>query len=248
MIPCPNCAAPTLTKPLRLNGAVVPVDVEACSACRLFWFDRGASVTLTAQSVIDLFRLIGAVADAQRGPPLATSFCCPRCEKPLAPIHDVQRTTRFTYWRCEWDRGQLMSFQQFLRAKNFIRTPTMAEIAKLRETVQQVSCSQCGAPIDLGKDSACAHCGAPIALVDPDGVAKALQALANAPKPGAADPRDVQAALAAAPVLAVAKFEAERERERLLGRDGEPGYGTGYDLVAIGISAVADWLATQLTV
>src|SRR5206468_377278 len=158
---------------------------------------------------------------------LASTFTCPRCSRELVFTHDLQRTTRFTYWRCLRDNGQLISFAQFLREKNFIRTPSPAELARLRETVRQVSCSQCGAPVDLATDSACTHCGTPIALIDPDGVAKALQGLA-AERPGnaAADPDAMRA------VLAEAQANAMLERERR--RDGE----TGGDLVAIGVAAI----------
>ena len=65
----------------------------------------------------------------------------------------------------------------FLREKNYFRSPTLAELNKLRETVRQIACSQCGGPIDLSEDTACTHCGAPIALIDPDGVAKAVHEL-----------------------------------------------------------------------
>lgn len=69
------------------------------------------------------------------------------------------------------------------------------ELARLRYTVRQISCSQCGAPVDLTAESACPHCGAPITLIDSDGVAKALQDLAagastaGPPKPDAGAPR-----------------------------------------------------------
>jgi hypothetical protein len=248
MIPCPNCRADTVTRTLPVNGAAVPLDVEACSACRLLWFDRGTSVRLTPAAVIELFRYIGSVAGADRSPPLESNFDCPRCSLALAFTHDMQRATRFTYWRCEWGHGQLITFHQFLREKDFIRMPTGAEIARLRATVRQVSCSQCGAPIDLEHDSACAHCGAPIALVDPDGVAKALQALTAGSATRTADPAAVRAALAAAPILAAAAFEAEQERARTRWRAQETNSGAGCDLVGIGVSALADWLATRLTV
>ncbi len=154
------------------------LEVAGCTACDLLWFDRSGSISLTPRSVLSLFQYIGqAAADAKT--PLASSFHCPRCAAELALTFDMQRNTRFTYWRCANDLGQLFTFNHFLREKNFIRSPSPAELAKLRDTVRQISCSQCGGPIDLAKDSACTHCGAPIALVDPDGVAKAVHDLAS---------------------------------------------------------------------
>ena len=62
-----------------------------------------------------------------------------------------------------------------------MRTLTAAEVAQLRETVKQVRCSSCGAPIDLERASmACGYCQAPISILDPDAVKRALAELASA--------------------------------------------------------------------
>jgi len=220
---------------LAAHGIARPIAVDSCAPCNLFWFDSGESVGLTPQSVIDLFRYIGSVAAAPRTTH-ASAFVCPRCGRPLVHTHDLQRTTSFTYWRCPRDGGQLMSFHQFLRAKNFIRTPSPVELAKLRETVRQIACSQCGAPIDLATDSACAHCGTPIALIDPDGVAKALAALTQQAQPPPADDASLRAALAAAQADALIAYERARET-----------HDRHRDLVAIGVAAVAGWLAERMT-
>lgn len=211
-----------------------PIVVEACATCNLFWFDDAGSVRLTPTAVIDLFKYIGTVSGSARTV-LASSFTCPRCSRPLTFTHDLQRTTRFTYWRCLRDDGQLISFAQFLREKNFIRTPSAAELTKLRETVRQVTCSQCGAPVDLAQDSACPHCGTPIALIDPDGVAKALQTLST-DQAGRA-PADSAAMRA---VLAEAEVNAAFARERM--REG----GVGQDLITIGVAAIGAWLVNRL--
>ena len=235
MISCPNCRSDTTTRSLPAHGAVRPIPVEACAACNLFWFDDAGSVRLTPESVIDLFRYIGSAA-ANARTALGSTFACPRCSRALAFTHDLQRTTRFTYCRCLRDNGQLISFAQFLREKNFIRTPSPAELARLRETVRQVTCSQCGAPVDLARDSACTHCGTPVALIDPDGVAKALRDLAAA-RPGSA-PADSEAMRR---VLAEAQAQAILDRERI--PEGE----IGQDLVAIGVAAIGAWLVNRLT-
>ena len=108
---------------------------------------------------------------------------------------------------------------------------------RLRETVRQISCSQCGAPVDLARDPACSHCGAPIALIDPEGVAKALQDLATAGNKAAPDEREaMRTALSDAQVNAI--FELERMR----GSEPKP----EYDLLAVGLSAVGAFLAERL--
>jgi len=59
----------------------------------------------------------------------------------------MQRSTRFEYLRCPHDHGRLTTFFDFLKEKDFVRPPTPAQIAKLRDSIQVVNCSNCGAPI-----------------------------------------------------------------------------------------------------
>jgi len=230
---CPNCREPMAPQSVEGHGALEPIEINACEPCSLFWFDKLESVRLTPKSVIGLFQFIGKAGSAGRA--IATAFNCPRCTLPLSVTHDLQRTTRFTYWRCNSDGGQLITFNQFLREKNFIRTPTPVELAKLRSTVRQITCSQCGGTVDLATDSACTHCGAPIALIDPDGVTKALQELAaGAAAPSSASPDAMRKALSDAQIDAI--FDLQRMAER--DRDD--------DLVAIGAAAIASLVASAV--
>ena len=230
MTECPNCRNAMATRSAEASATLEPVAIDACASCSLFWFDRLESVRLTPKSVLGLFQFV-AEAGASRNA-LATNFNCPRCATPLALTHDLQRTTRFTYWRCKNDSGQLMTFNQFLRQKNFIRAPSPAELAKLRATVRQIVCSQCGAPVDLATDSACTHCGAPIALIDPEGIAKALQELsAGSTASATVSPDAMRAALGDAQINAI--FDLDRMRER----------SSDDDLVAIGAAAVGAVIA-----
>ncbi len=215
------------------HGALQPIEINACEGCNLFWFDKLESVRLTPKSVIGLFQFIGRAGSARHT--IAANFNCPRCTLPLAVIHDLQRTTRFTYWRCSSDGGQLIMFNQFLRAKNFIRTPTPAELAKLRLTVRQITCSQCGAPVDLSTDSACTHCGSPVAWIDPDSVTKALQDLsAGSAAPSSVSPDAMRTTLSDAQIDAIFKLQRMPERD------------ADSDLVAIGAAAIGTLVARFL--
>src|SRR5438876_4410329 len=144
---CSNCHEVMAPLMLEAFGSLQPIEISACAPCNLFWFDKSESVRLTPKSVLEVFQFIGRAGRATHT--LSTQFDCPICSVPLALTHDVQRTTRFTYWRCRHDHGQLITFHHFLREKNFIRAPSPAELAKLRATVRQIACSQCGAPVDL---------------------------------------------------------------------------------------------------
>ena len=227
MANCPNCYKSMTTQTVEAHFIARPVDIDACTPCRLFWFDQWESTTLAPRSVLNLFQYIGS-ATRETPTPLASRFNCTRCQSVLDFTRDLQRTTTFTYWRCSFGHGRLISFHQFLREKNFIRTPSPAELVRLRQTVKQISCSQCGGPIDLDKDSACSHCGAPIGLVDPDGVAKAIHDL-NTPQGGAAS---MSAADATRQALIDAHLDALFNEERVRERAGK------HDLLVVGMEAI----------
>jgi hypothetical protein len=224
MIDCPNCRGPMTTQSVDAQGVAGTQQIDACATCSVFWFDSAEDLRLTPKAVIGLFRYIGTAATAHN--PLASTFACPRCRRTLAFTHDVTRTTRFTYWRCGQGHGKLITFTQFLAEKNFLRPPSPAELARLRDTVRQIACSQCGAPIDLRTQSACAHCGAPITLIDPQSVATALHDLDQRVTPAAPPASAMPARLSDAQVDAL--FDAERMAQR----DGHA------DLVAVGVAAV----------
>ena len=229
---CSNCHQAMTPLLLEAFGTLRPIEISACTPCHLFWFDKSESVRLTPRSVLEVFQFIGQAGQATNT--LASQFACPICAKPLALTYDLQRATRFTYWRCGNDHGQLITFHHFLREKNFIRAPSPDELAKLSRNLRQVACSQCGAPIDLATQSACAHCGAPVALIDPDGVAKALREFhAEAATPAAADPEAMKNRLSNAQIDAI--FEVARMRDTNANDD--------HDLVSIGASAIGALIA-----
>jgi hypothetical protein len=227
-------------RPYRFNAAVtgVPVEVDACSTCHLFWFDRAESLALDRHAVRELFALIADTAKEERQA-LRSSYGCPRCGKVLALTHDLQRSTRFTYWRCATGHGRLTAFHAFLREKNFLREPSAIELTRLREHIRQVSCSQCGAPIDLATENACSHCRAPIALIDPEGVARTLRELDTSPASATASKTtDAEAQAAMAQAMLDALTAGERDRSRDARR--------GVDLLAVGASALAVLLGVWL--
>ena len=145
------------------SGTSVQIDV--CTACQSFWFDARESLALTPGATLSLFRLIGDRV-AQKPTTHADVVRCPRCRARLGLAHDMQRTTRFEYLRCPNGHGRLTSFFNFLREKDFIRPLTPQQIAHLRENLQSVNCSNCGAPVDLSKGATCEHCRSPLSMLD----------------------------------------------------------------------------------
>jgi hypothetical protein len=228
MVDCPNCNV-EMTIPQPDVDAPLSALAGACVNCSLLWFDASSGARMPPREVLGLFKFI-ADAKAPTSVALASGFTCPRCKHSLLFTNDLQHTTRFTYWRCAYDRGQLITFSQFLREKNFVRTLSSSELAKLREAVKQISCSQCGAPVDLTKESACGHCGAPISMIDPDGIAKAMHDL-NAEGSRQGSPTNAEVARAS---ISNAQLDAMFELERMQRQDDEHP-----DLLAIGVGAVA---------
>jgi DNA-directed RNA polymerase subunit RPC12/RpoP len=158
----------------RLQGGVVALDF--CFPCQIIWFDAFESLQLSPEGILQVFKALHEGQTPVRNT-LPALLDCPRCQARLALTRDLQRTTHFTYFRCAFGHGRLTPFFQFLLEKNFVRPVTGAELADLKAKVRTIQCSNCGAPLDLTHDSACRYCGSPISILDPDAVAKTVNAL-----------------------------------------------------------------------
>jgi len=231
--PCPGCGVTmqTLRLPRKPFGEEA---VDYCVSCQALWFDAFESVQLTPGATLTLFDTIRRSTPATVRP-LPSLLPCPRCTLPLEVTHDLQRTTRFTYYRCPADHGRFTPFVQFLREKDFVRPLSPAELARLRETIRVVQCSSCGAPVDLEKDTACPYCRAPIAILDPDAVNATVRALESAETKRTTI--DVDA------VVDSILDAHRREREESASALGWSGNGAvAVDLVALGLAAAANLL------
>jgi hypothetical protein len=209
--------------PQTLEGHLgTHVAIDVCPACQAFWFDHLESLRLSPGATLQLFRMIGA----QPRPPgrgFPDPMKCPRCEIRLLTTTDRQRNTPFHYWRCPREHGRLITFLDFLREKDFIRPLSPRQLAELRQQIQMINCSSCGAPIDLTRASACAHCGAPISMLD-------LKPLSEASR-GRADQSAPVPEPDAAAVFAALRLERDRDNT------SRPG------LVETGLRLVSEWLS-----
>lgn len=224
-----------------------PVDIDICGPCHVIWFDHMESTSLSPGSVIEMFKRVHAARDSGRNL-LKLVVACPRCATTLTSTTDLAKGGRFSYFRCASGHGRLISFAQFLREKNFIRSLQPHEIFALSVRVKQIRCSSCGGPISLETDKACTHCGAAISVLDEAAVEKALFALqARETLRTTLDPARMSEA------LLTNEASARRARLHQGSQQPQPGLvewlsdassnGRLADLVEFGIStALAGWL------
>ena len=234
---CPGCASEMtpMTLEARLGG---PVNIDVCATCQAFWFDRYESLKLSPGSTLKLMKFIGEHPSPTK-PTLPAVLHCPRCTTTLRLSHDLQGNMPFVYWRCVTDDGHFISFFEFLKEKKFIHPMSPKQIAELRQNVQSVNCSSCGASIDLVSNSACPYCHAPISMLDMKQPQQMLDQLRQAAEPKPFDPT--------LPLkLASIKLDLETS---LADHDRTPEWWSdagSYGPVQAGLSAVARWLSDKL--
>jgi hypothetical protein len=217
-------------------GRVVPLDL--CHVCGALWFDGHESLALTPGAILRLFVAISEHR-AERHPPPIEAPTCPRCRRRLARTADMQRSTRFSYWRCPDEHGRFTAFAEFLREKHFVRPLSLRELAELRAHVKVVHCSSCGAPVDLEQTSACGHCRAPVSILDPGQVERVVAELRRAEeKRTSVDP--------ALPLrLMTDRLAVEGLFQELDRRSAWSDIAGSLGLVDAGLAAVAEFLTSR---
>jgi DNA-directed RNA polymerase subunit RPC12/RpoP len=207
--------------------------------CQGLWFDDLELLQLTPGATLQLFAALGQTRENIRHP-LSDRLVCPRCTSRLIEAHDLQRATRFSFFRCPAGHGRYLTFFQFLRAKNFVRSLDVAEIAELRSRVRQVNCANCGAPVDIERGTACTFCRSPIAMLDPDQVRKTLAELDRAEQKRQAIDPTLPVQLLTERLRAERAFATPAEVMAIFSvLDGE----RTPSLVEVGLRAVARWLS-----
>jgi len=216
-----------------------PLTIDVCQPCQSIWFDTRESLSLTPGSTLTLFRIIGERVARPRITD-ADLAKCPRCHARLRLTHDMQRTTRFEYLRCPNGHGRLTSFFDFLREKDFIRPLTPQQLAELRQNVQSVNCSNCGAPVSLTAGDTCGHCGTPLSMLDIGQAEKLVQQLQHAED------------RTSAPVDPSLPLELARARREVEAAFAGAGTNAGWfesvstdGLVSAGLTALAGWLRSN---
>lgn len=142
------------------------IAIDLCGTCHGLWFDGMESHQLSPGATLQLFRRMAESEGASLA--LRERKPCPRCGVPLKAEIDKQRSTTFEAFRCPRGHGRYMTALAFMRAKNFVRDLTPAEVQALTRHVRSVRCAGCGASVDITRGSTCTYCGAAIAMLDPD--------------------------------------------------------------------------------
>lgn len=179
------------------------VDVDVCVPCQSIWFDAKENLQLTPGATLALFRIIGENV-SRPSPQDGDITKCPRCNGQLRRTKDMQRNTRFEYFRCPNNHGRLSTFFEFLKEKDFVKPLTPQQIAELRMNLDSINCSNCGAPVDLSKRTECTHCGSALSMLDLQQAEKLVEQLRAADAHGS-KPVD--------PALPLALARARRETE-----------------------------------
>jgi Zn-finger nucleic acid-binding protein len=230
---CPNCTAEMTGMALEGHQGTA-VSIDLCAACQAFWFDKHESLKISPASTLRLMKFIGE-STAPGKATFSEQLQCPRCSDRLLPTQDLQRNTRFNYWRCSRQHGRFIRFFDFLREKDFIRPLSSQQIAELRQHVQSVNCSNCGAPVNLGAGSICSHCKSPLSMLDMKQPEQVLKQLEEAAVPRPADP-----------ALPLQLARAKRDVEGLFGNlESNTDWWrdvSSSGLVQAGLGAVARWL------
>jgi len=227
---CSSCGSAMESLALDGHGGAA-IQIDLCRPCHAFWFDAHESLQLAPGATLRLFSLIGEETTAARTM-LSTALRCPRCRARLVLTNDWQRNTSFRYWRCDSGHGRFITFFDFLREKNFIRALSPSQIEELKQNVQTLSCSNCGAPIDLARESACTHCGTPLSMLDMKQAETVVTELKRA-----AEPRPID------PALPLELMRARREVEAAFASDPNWWKDAGSNgLVEAGLSALLGWL------
>lgn len=204
------------------------VTVDLCTPCQSVWFDTHENLQLTPGSTLTLFRLIGERV-AKPAPRDGDIVRCPRCRGQLRRTRDMQRATRFEYFRCPNNHGRLMTFVEFLKEKDFVRPLTPQQVADLRRNIQTVNCSNCGGPINLSQTAACSHCGSALSMLDMKQAEALVAQLKAADRTG--QPVDPDLPLA----LARARMETELAFKRVPGHETMTSEGLGLGIIGGGL-------------
>ena len=234
---CPRCSKEMGV--YRVDGYMGrEVDLDVCLPCQSVWFDAHEHLQLTPGATLTLFRVIGENVSRPQWQDRDVAHC-PKCRAQLRRINDIQRNTRFEYFRCPNQHGRLTSFFDFLKEKDFVKPLSLEQIVELRKFVKSVNCSNCGAPVDVAANAQCAHCGSPLTMLDIDQAERLVEQLQKA-EDRTKQPIDPALPLA----MARARLQTEATFRRLDPKARDASLDPG-DLVIESLGALMDFIKNR---
>jgi len=163
---CAGCGEAMVEESFEGHYGKPPVVLDLCHACNGIWFDHRENLQLSPGGVVLLCQKMHQHRSGARNP-ISDVMRCPRCPEKLKSVWDMQGGTRFNYFECPAKHGRFITFFQFLREKNIVRALDPKQLNQLKQQVKFITCSNCGAPVNLEKGSACEHCKAALSAIDP---------------------------------------------------------------------------------
>ncbi len=148
------------------------VELDACPACHMVWFDLTETARLTGTALLEL---IGTMAHSQTLPhePLRADARCPRCSGALKTVHNRTRWGKSLQLECRRGHGAYQSFAQFLQEKGLLRPMSRLDRNQLLQRQGRIDCVNCGAAI-TADDAQCRYCASVPSLLDVARLARAL--------------------------------------------------------------------------
>jgi hypothetical protein len=225
-VACPCCHRATVLESLPGHYGRA-VDLDVCMHCNVIWFDELEHVQLSGPATLKLVRDMHERHAFDRVVEISHATC-PRCDSALRTRADRQRNVEFQSHVCVHGHGHFLTFYDFLKSKDMLRPLRGQDLKRLREQVGSVSCTNCGAPVDLHTETACGHCSSPLMLLDPQALEKAVGRI-QAEEQRKADTSPEMVALE----MALAKEKTEAAYRRMETQDRVRQTTDGFDLVHI---------------
>jgi len=156
--------------------------------CRLqaFCSIHFESLQLSAGSTLKLMNFIGE--HSTPGKPSCRTRSTVRGAHGLRLAHDMAAKHAVHVLAMRDRRRSFISFLEFLKEKNFLHPLSPAQIEELRQNVQFVNCSNCGASINLESNLPCSLLHSPISMLDMKAAAAYAEQLKQAAEPKPMDP------------------------------------------------------------
>ncbi len=143
---CPRCRRDM--KPFEADGhGGNRITLDICEPCHQVWFDERESIGLGSAGWARVLEHPLDVPTPLSAPDSKQAYTCPRCEEPLALLHNVSRYGRYRLHACGHCGGHLQHQSWLLAQHGFCRPLRGPDRLALVREGRRLGCLTCGAPI-----------------------------------------------------------------------------------------------------